>query len=127
MANSGPRNISIGHLMHYRFPITAIASILHRISGVILFLFIPFLLWVLDLSISSQNGFAVLMSHLHHGCVRFFVWLFLSALIYHFLAGIKHLFMDMGYFEKMCSGKAASIVVIILSVILIIALGGWLW
>ncbi len=127
MANLGPRNISVGHLLHYRFPITAIASILHRISGVILFLFIPFLLWVLDLSLRANQSFANLVLHFQNGFVRFFLWVFLSALIYHFLAGIKHLFMDMGYFEKMCSGKAASMVVIIVSIVLIIALGVWLW
>ena len=127
MAHSGPRNIGIGHLLRYRFPITAIASIFHRISGIILFLFIPALLWVLSISLHSGRCFAYLAWVFQGGVVRFFLWLFLSALLYHLLAGVKHLFMDMGYFETMPSGKAASIVVIVVSVVLMIALGVWLW
>lgn len=125
--DSRPRNIGLGAISQYRFPITAIASILHRISGLLLFLFIPFLLWVFAISLHSEDGFISVQQCFASGVAKFFVWVFLSALAYHFIAGVKHLFMDVGFFEENCSGKAASITVLILSLIAVVLLGVWLW
>ena len=114
-----------GHqaIFFYKFPLMAIASILHRISGVILFLFIPFVLWVLATSLSSSAGFQHVSTYFDSFAIRFFVWVMLSALIYHLLAGIKHLLMDMGFAETLKSARAASAFVIIVSVIVMIWMG----
>jgi len=56
----------------------------------------------------------------------FFIWAFLSALIYHFIAGVKHLLMDIGFFEEKLSGKVASGIVILLAIVLIVLLGWWM-
>jgi succinate dehydrogenase / fumarate reductase, cytochrome b subunit len=120
-----PRNISVANLLRYKFPVMAIASIFHRISGLILFVSIPFLLWALDGSL--HGGFAKIHAWLTCPVPSFCIWVVLSALIYHVLAGIKHLFMDMGHFETKCGGRVASWLVILVSVVLIVWLGVVLW
>ncbi|MCF6768509.1 succinate dehydrogenase, cytochrome b556 subunit [Thiotrichales bacterium 19S11-10] len=126
MEKSGPRNIGLSSIIHYRFPITAISSILHRISGVILFLFVPFVIWVLDLSLSNQESFEQI-KHCLLGWPSFFIWLFLSALAYHLFAGVRHLIMDIGFGEGKISGKIGSYLVIVLGVLFAVALGVCLW
>lgn len=126
MKVKGPRNIGIGSLLRYRFPMTAIASILHRISGVMIFLLIPFVLWILHLSLASQMSFLMVKDFLASPIVAFLVWLTLSAVFYHTVAGIKHLLMDMGLFEEKCSSGVASLLVLILGVLGAIGIGVWI-
>jgi succinate dehydrogenase / fumarate reductase cytochrome b subunit len=122
------RNIGLGSIVNYKFPIMAIVSILHRISGVLLFLFTPFLIWVFDLSLRSANTWQCVANCIAtHGFVRFLIWVFLSALSYHFLAGIRHLVMDTGHWESLQGGKIASRVVMALAIVVIVILGVWLW
>jgi succinate dehydrogenase / fumarate reductase cytochrome b subunit len=115
------------NLFTIRFPIPAIASILHRISGVILFLFIPFVLWGLHLSLASQQDFDDVHQFLTSLWVKLVIWGVLSALIYHLIAGIRHLLMDMGIGETIKSGKLGAQITIGISVIFIILAGIWLW
>ena len=115
------------NLFTIRFPIPAIASILHRISGFILFLAIPFILWGLHLSLDSQQGFDDLHQAFMTPWVKFVIWALLSAFIYHFIAGIRHLLMDMGIGEELKSGKLSAIFTIVIAAILIILTGIWLW
>ena len=122
-----PRNIGMGSLLHYRFPITAMASILHRLSGILLFLFVPLLIWALDLSLRSEQGFTSLKHCLQHSWVGVLLWLFGAALIYHLIAGVKHLLMDLGWCEGKTSGKVASWIVILIAIALIVWWGVALW
>jgi len=122
------RNVGVLTLRHYKFPMAAISSILHRISGVILFLFVPFIIWVLDLSLSSQGSwYSVAECISEHGIIRFFVWVCLSALSFHFVAGIRHLLMDLSYFESLRGGAITSVIVMLISIVMIVVLGVWLW
>ena len=127
MSQSGPRNISIGNLIRYHFPLTAIVSILHRISGVILFLFIPFALWVLTLTLRSPGSYYQVQQVMNQGWIKFLLWICFSALIYHAIAGIKHIMMDMGYLEEKQSSTISSSIVLVLSIICVVLLGVWLW
>ena len=99
MQSKRPVNLD---LTKFAFPLIAIVSIFHRITGVIIFLFLPFLLYFLDQSLSSQAGFdhtvALFQQHIF---VRFCLLVFLSALFYHLLAGIKHLLADFGIGEEL--------------------------
>lgn len=124
--SQGPRNIGIGSLIHYRFPLPAIVSILHRISGILLFIFIPFLLFILSRSLHSQQGFMQLKACLNSVWGKSVCWIFLAAFIYHFIAGIKHLLLDIGLFETQRSARVASIIVLCVAVILIVLTGVWL-
>jgi succinate dehydrogenase / fumarate reductase cytochrome b subunit len=126
MKQKRPRNIGIMSIIGYRFPLAAIASILHRISGIILFLFIPYILWMLHLSLSSEMSFLMVKDFLASPIVAFFAWITLSALFYHLVAGVKHLMMDVGFFEEKRSGRIASLVVMVLGVIGILGIGVWI-
>ncbi len=83
-----------------RFPVTAIASILHRVSGVAVFIAIGILLWLLGLSLSSADGFAQAAALLDSALARLVLWGILTALAYHICGGIRHLLMDFGYLEE---------------------------
>lgn len=123
----GPSNISVGDLLRYRFPVTAIASILHRITGVLLFIAIPFVLWSLDCALASAHGFAYLSRSLSSHLGHVLVWLFLSCVSYHVLAGVKHLIMDLGLGETLCASRWMSWLVIVLQIVVMVMLGVWLW
>jgi succinate dehydrogenase / fumarate reductase, cytochrome b subunit len=110
-----------------KLPVTAYTSILHRISGVILFLGIAVLLLALDMSLGSEEGFEAVKGHLASPLVKFVIWALLSALLYHLVAGVRHLIMDMGVGETLQGGKLGSQIVIAVSVVLILAAGVWIW
>lgn len=122
----GPRNIGIFSLMRYRFPFAAISSILHRLSGVILFIMIPFMLWMLHLSLISEASFLMVKDYFAAPWVEFLVWISLSALFYHFIAGLRHLLMDMGFCEEKISGKISGLIVIVLGLLGTIGIGVWI-
>ena len=92
-----PVNLDIGTI---RLPITAYVSILHRVSGVVIFFALAILLWMLDKSLSSQQSFDSLKEMLNHPVVQFVVWGSLVALLYHAIAGVRHLLMDLGVGEE---------------------------
>jgi succinate dehydrogenase / fumarate reductase, cytochrome b subunit len=125
--NTGPTNIGILSLIHYQFPIQAIVSILHRISGVILFIFIPIVLWAFDNSLYSHKTFHTVISAFNNGGVEFAIWFFTSMLIWHMCAGIKHLIMDLGHFETKLGSQIACYVCFIIAAALIALLGVWIW
>lgn len=110
-----------------KFPIPAIASILHRISGIILFLLIPVMLCILNCSLKSADDFARVASYFANPITKLLVWGFVSALIYHLLAGLRHIAMDMGFGETLSAGRTTARLVIALSLILIITAGWLLW
>ncbi|MDA8561670.1 succinate dehydrogenase, cytochrome b556 subunit [Gammaproteobacteria bacterium] len=115
------------NLLTLKFPITAIVSILHRISGIFLFLCIPFFLWGLHLSLSSEQNFETLKEFLLSPVVKFFVWFFLSAFIYHLFAGIKHLLMDLHIGENLKGSRVMSFLTLFFSGLFIVMAGYWLW
>jgi succinate dehydrogenase / fumarate reductase cytochrome b subunit len=110
-----------------RLPITAIVSILHRISGVILLFAAGILLWMLDASLSSAEGFADIKAMMATTVCQIIVWLILAALAYHAVAGIRHLFMDCGIGETLEGGRTGANIVFFAAVVLIILAGVWLW
>ena len=81
-------------LQTIRFPITAIASILHRVSGVITFVAVGILLWLLGTSLSSPEGFEQASAIMGSFFVKFIMWGILTALAYHVVVGIRHMMMD---------------------------------
>lgn len=110
-----------------RLPITAWASITHRASGVFLFVGTAVLLWALDASLSSPEGFAQLREYMASPVAKVVVWAILVGLIYHLLAGVRHLIMDCGIGESMAGGVLGARLVIGLSIVLSILAGVWIW
>lgn len=100
----------------------AIASIMHRISGIILFLLIPVMLWLLQTSLASPESFETVFDNV---LVRFVAWVFVAAISYHFVMGMKHLFADMGVYEELKAGRTASVIGFVIAAILIAASFVW--
>ncbi len=106
---------------------SANASILHRISGVIMLFAIGILLCTLSTSLSSQEGFTLIQDYLNGFFFKFIIFGCLSALTYHLLAGIRHLFMDLGHFEELASGNTSAKVLMITWLAVSAVIGVWLW
>lgn len=124
MNNKRPVNLDLGA---FRWPITAIASITHRISGVILSVGALILLWLLDTSLTSEEGFNSVKALFDSFFCKLIVWGVLAALIYHTAAGIRHLIMDFGIGESMEGGTRSARIVFVASVILIVLVGAYIW
>ena len=103
------------------------ASILHRVSGVIMVFAIGILLWTLSLSLSSAEGFAQIEACLDGFFFKFIMFGIISALTFHILMGVRHLFMDLGYFEELASGNNSANFAMALWFLLTVLVGVWLW
>lgn len=124
MNKKRPVNLDLSTL---KFPPMAIASILHRISGIVLFLLLPIMLFILGLSLRSESAFAEMKTLLSCTSYKLVIWAFSAALAYHVLAGIRHMIMDVGLGEHLCTARRTAILVIVLAVISTLFLGIWIW
>lgn len=124
MAEKRPINLDLWTL---RFPSMAIASILHRISGVVIFLFLPLVTYILGMSLASESSFMRVHEWLSMPCGAFLLWSFLTALTFHLLAGIRHMIMDLGFGESVSTGRWTAFFVMGLSVLISLMTGIWLW
>jgi len=121
--NKRPINLN---LFAFRFPVTSISSILHRVTGVLLFVAIPVVLCVLQMSLTS-DGFAEVKSYFANDLIKLAIWLVLSSVAYHIIAGVRHLLMDAGIGETLEGGRFGSYAVIVLGVISAVLLGVYIW
>lgn len=120
-----PVNLDLASM---KYPPMAIASILHRIAGILLFLLLPVLLYYFDLSLRSEESYGhLLQTVLTSPLAKLVLWVFTAAWVYHLLAGIRHMLMDIGYGEQLAAGRRSATLVIILALILAILLGVWIW
>jgi succinate dehydrogenase / fumarate reductase cytochrome b subunit len=115
------------NLFTIRFPVTAIASIFHRVTGVILFLGLPLMLFAWQNSLQSAESFESLNATLHEPLYRFIAWALIVSLGYHFIAGIRHLLMDMHIGESKQGGRLGAWLVLISSGLFALSVGLWLW
>lgn len=120
-----PVNVDPGDLARFAWPVTAIASILHRVAGVVLFVAIAFALYAFDLSLSSEADFLALKSMIGSPLGMFITFGLLAALAYHFVAGVKHLLLDLDVGDTLEGAKFASRAALLIGGILIILSGIW--
>lgn len=105
------RNIGIGQIMKYRLPLGGKVSILHRASGALLFLLLPFSLYLFEQSLTSEISFAVLKGFASNTFVKIVVLVLAAAFLFHFFAGLRHLLMDTHRgLSKPCSKATAAVV-----------------
>lgn len=124
MKKKRPVNLN---LFTIRFPVPAIVSILHRLSGVFLFLLIPVLVWILGQTLSSAPQFYEMREIFLKPWVKVTLWVALMALGYHLIAGIRHLMMDMHIGDSLKGGRLGAYIVLIAVAILGLGLGVVLW
>ncbi len=89
------RNIHVTQILQYRMPPPALVSIMHRISGAALFLALPFLLWLFDLSLISEDSFDRMAMIGSGAVVKLVLLVLIWAFLHHFVAGIRYLVLDM--------------------------------
>lgn len=109
------------------FPVTAWVSVAHRLSGIFVFLMIPVLLWMLQESLVSKARFLGLARFFSHPVAVIGLWLLLAALLYHWIAGIRHLLMDIHIGESKMGGRGGAWFVIGISLSIFVLLGYQLW
>jgi succinate dehydrogenase / fumarate reductase cytochrome b subunit len=119
-----PVNLDLGTIA---LPITAKVSILHRASGVFLCVAVAVLLYLLELSLSDASGFARAGALLATTPAKLVIWAVLAGLIYHGVAGVKHLLMDLGIGETLQGGILAARLTVAVAGLLILAAGAWIW
>jgi len=119
-----PVNLDFGTI---QLPITSYVSILHRVSGVVLFAAIAVFLWILDASLSSEESFNVVKECVGGTFCQLIIWASLAALAYHIVAGVRHLFMDFGIGETLEGGQLGAKIVFVVAAILIVLAGVWVW
>jgi len=116
------RNIGIGQIVSYRLPPAGIVSILHRISGVILFLLLPFALYLFEQSITSELTFETLRSVASNWFVKLVILGLTWGFLQHFCAGVRHLRMDFNHDAvSKEAGKNSAVVVMAVSLVLTLA------
>ncbi|MCX8004993.1 MAG: succinate dehydrogenase, cytochrome b556 subunit [Burkholderiaceae bacterium] len=89
------RNIHVTQILSYRLPPAGVVSILHRISGALLFLLLPFVLYVFELSLTSEASFARLQAIASHWLAKIVFAALAWALLHHLVAGIRYLALDL--------------------------------
>ncbi len=122
--NSRPVHLDLTKM---KFPPMAIVSILHRISGVFLFLLLPLALYLLHRSLQSHVSFSQLHAFVAMPIVKFLLWIMICAVSFHFFAGIRHMLMDCGWGETLKTAKITAFFILFLSVVAMVAAGVWLW
>ena len=124
MKDKRPVNLDITTI---KFPLAAITSLLHRLSGIFIFLGVALLLYFLDLSLQSESGFALVLELLDSFIVKFLTWAVVAGLLYHLIAGCKHLLMDMGVGETKEAAHTGAVSVVVLALIAFLIAGVWIW
>ncbi|WP_423600611.1 succinate dehydrogenase, cytochrome b556 subunit [Roseateles sp. MS654] len=127
-------NIHITDIASYRLPPAGWVSILHRISGMLMFFLLPFVIWLFDTSVTSEASFERFTEAFVVGIgfvPAWFVKLATLGLIWgylhHFIAGVRHLWMDATHSVSKQQGKISAIVTLVLSLGLTVALGARLF
>ena len=129
------RNINaLTALPTYRLPLAGIVSILHRISGFIMFLLLPLIVWMFDTSVSSEISFAKFSAAFTVGLgfvpgvlVKVVVLGLIWAYLHHLIAGVRHVYMDVNHAVSKEFGKSSAVVTLALSLGLTVALGAKLF
>ncbi len=110
-----------------KLPLPAYVSITHRISGLAIFFGIAFLIWGLGMSLESEESFNALKECMSGFVPKLIIWAILAGFIYHFVAGVRHLLMDLGYFETLQGAKMMATCVLVVAAALIVLAGIWVW
>jgi succinate dehydrogenase / fumarate reductase cytochrome b subunit len=128
------RNIHVTQIVGYRLPLAGVVSILHRVSGALLFLLLPFVVWLFDQSVTSEISFDRFRSAFLAGIGFVPAWLvklvclgLIWAYLHHLIAGVRHLWMDMTHSVSLAQGRSSAVVTLTASLALTALLGAKLF
>jgi succinate dehydrogenase / fumarate reductase cytochrome b subunit len=114
------------NLLKIRLPVTGVVSIAHRISGLLLFLSIPFAVYLLDLSIASEQSFARLIELLQQPWLVVLQIILLWSLVHHLIAGIRYLLIDAEVGVELAGARSGAWIVFIAEALVILLVAGWI-
>lgn len=119
MRKERPKNLDLSTV---KFPITATASILHRVSGIIVFIALAILLTLLHCSLSSVEGFNDVQGYFDLFIMKFIFWGTLTGLAYHTVFGVRHMIQDLGYWEELgCASLSAKVGFVVTAALSVLA------
>ncbi len=120
--------------LQYRLPLAGVVSILHRVSGVVMLALLPLLVWLFDTSVTSEASFDVFKAAFTAGIgfvpgilIKIAVWGLIWAYLHHFIAGVRHLWMDATHSVTKEFGRQSAVVTLALSIVLTLLLGAKLF
>lgn len=117
------RNIGLAQLVKYRLPWAGKVSILHRISGAVLFLLLPFILYLLDLSLASEVSYQKFQAFTSGVLVKVICLGLIWCFLHHFCAGIRYLLLDLEIGVEKSESNRSAIVVLVVGIALTAVVG----
>jgi succinate dehydrogenase / fumarate reductase cytochrome b subunit len=129
-----PGTMRLVDALQYRLPLAGVVSILHRASGGLMFVLLPFIVWLFDVSLTSEVSYERFTSAFLAGAGWFPAWLIklvvlalIWAYLHHAIAGVRHLWMDMTHSVTKEQGRSSAVVTLVSSLLLTIVLGAKLF
>ncbi len=127
-------NMRLIEALQYRLPVAGIVSILHRASGLVMFVLLPFVVWMLDTSVTSEISYDRFASAFSAGIgfvpgvvVKLAVLALIWSYLHHAIAGVRHLWMDATHSVSKAQGRSSAIVTLVSSLLLTALLGAKLF
>ena len=127
-------NMRLWHAVGYRLPLAGLVSILHRVSGLVMLVLMPFIIWMFDTSLTSEITYSQFTSVFVGGAGFVPGWFFklmtlalIWAFLHHLIAGLRHLWMDATHAVSLEFGRSSAIFTLVVSVLLTLALGAKLF
>lgn len=129
-----PGPMRLPDALQYRLPLAGVVSILHRVSGLLMFVLLPFVVWLFDVSVSSEASYEQFTSAFISGLfglpgfvVKLVVLVLVWALLHHAIAGLRHLWMDVSHSVTKEQGRSSAVFTLAASVLLTVVLGARLF
>jgi succinate dehydrogenase / fumarate reductase cytochrome b subunit len=134
MTKQRPGTMRLVDAVKYRLPLAGVVSILHRASAGLMFVLLPFIVWLFDVSLTSEITYERFTSAFVAGVglvpawlVKLVVWALIWSYLHHFIAGVRHLWMDMTHSVSKEQGRNSAVVTLVSSVALTLLLGAKLF
>lgn len=134
MSRTRPGTMRLIDAVKYRLPVAGVVSILHRVSGAAMFVLLPFVIWMFDVSVTSEISFERFASAFSAGLgfvpgwlVKIVVLGLIWSYLHHFIAGVRHLWMDMTHSVTKAQGHSSAVITLISSLVLTVVLGAKLF
>ena len=131
---SRPGTMRLVDAMQYRLPVAGVVSILHRVSGAVMFFLLPFVIWLFDVSVTSEISYERFTSAFGAGIgfvpgwfVKIVVLGLIWSFLHHAIAGMRHLWMDMTHSVSKAQGHSSAVITLVASAVLTVALGAKLF
>lgn len=134
MTRQRPGTMRLVDAVKYRLPLAGVVSILHRVSGLLMFALLPFIIWLFDNSLSSEISYDTFTSAFVAGIgflpawfVKLVVLALIWAFLHHAIAGVRHVWMDMTHSVSLAQGRSSAVVTLVSSIALTVLLGAKLF